>query len=181
MVNAMKRCELCTHDLKYHNKKGNCSVCMAKVVEEWSPCCDLVTFKLPAQFNELLEHVAVDFRVSPEEMMLILLEVDYYCDTFLGLPATKTDVMIGEVAKTGDITSVRGMLRTVTEEEKSRITEAFGLLLEKDGFFRKIVKKHKIPTPNYIAVFHHLLITKARYIPGIAEALERRLKSLDFE
>jgi hypothetical protein len=73
------------------------------------------------------------------------------------------------------------MLRTVTEEEKSRITEAFGLILEKDGFFRKIAKKHKIPTPNYIALFHHLLITKARYIPGIAEALERRLKSLDFE
>jgi hypothetical protein len=75
------------------------------------------------------------------------------------------------------------MRREVTEEEVEkeirRIAEAFALLLEKDRFFRKIVQKHTIPAPSYIAVFHHILIAKVGFLPGVAEALERRVESLD--
>jgi hypothetical protein len=169
-----KGCELCGHNLKLHDEKGRCSVCRAG----WSlsPCYGLVSFELPADPNEPLIHKAAEFRVTPEELVLILLEVNYYCDTFLGLPASKTDAMIGEAVERGDMMCVTTMRREVTEEEKRRIAEAFALLLEKDGFFRKIVKKHRIPAPNYIAVFHHILISKVGFLPGVVEALERRVK-----
>jgi hypothetical protein len=143
----------------------------------WTPCYAVVSFRLPAHLNQFLVHMAARFRVTLGDLVLIMLEVNYYCDRVLGLPASKTDVMIG-AEKRGDISSVKAAMREVTEGEKRRIAESLAVLLEKDGFFRKIVEKHRIPAPNYIAVFHHILLVKARYLPGVVEALDRRVRVL---
>ena len=176
-----KGCELCGHNLKFHDEKGRCSVCRenARRSRRWSPCYEIVSVELPAWVNEFLKQMATRYRVSVEELTLIVLEVDYYCDHVLGLPVFEIDDMIGELAKKGDMSAIKQMMRKVTEEEKRRITEGFTLLLEKDGFFRKIMETHRIPAPSYIAVFHHMLLVKAHYLPGVAEALERRVESLD--
>ena len=174
-------CELCGHNLKIHDEKGRCTVCRenARRGGRWSPCYEVVFLRLPARLDEFLEQTAAKFRVTPEDLALIVLEVDYYCDHVLGLPVVETTVMLGEATERGDISTVKAAMREVTEGEKRRITESLTLLLEKDGFFREIVEKHRIPAPNYIAVFHHILLVKARYLPGVAEALERRVESLD--
>jgi len=173
-----KGCELCGHNLKLHDEKGMCTVCRenARRSRRWSPCYEVVFFRLPAHLNESLIHKAAEFRVTPEDLVLIMLEADYYCDRVLGLPASKTDVMISEVEERGGLGAVRAKMREVTEEEKRRIAESLAQLLEKDGFFRKIVKKHRIPAPTYIAVFHYILIAKVGFLPGVVEALERRVK-----
>ncbi len=71
------------------------------------------------------------------------------------------------------------MVREVTGEERRRIAEALALLFERDGFLREIARKHRIPAPNYITMFYRSLIFKAHYLPGLVEALERRVESLD--
>jgi len=172
-------CELCGHNLKLHDEEGRCSVCRMLAGRGWTPCCEVVPVELPAHLSELLVHTATEFRVTPEDLVRILLEVDYYCDHVLGLPASKTDVMISEVEERGGLGAVRAKMREVTEEEKRRITESLTLLLEKDGFLRKLAQKHRIPAPNYIAVFHYILIAKVGFLPGLVEALERRVESLD--
>jgi len=176
-----KGCELCGHNLKLHDEKGRCPVCRenARRSRRWSPCYEIVSVELPAWVNEFLKQMATRYRVSVEELTLIMLEVDYYCDHVLGLSVFEIDDMIGELAKKGDMSAIKQIMRKVTEEEKKRITEGFALLLEKDGFLRKVVRKHAIPAPSYIAVFHHTLLVKAHYLPGVAEALERRVESLD--
>ena len=172
-------CELCGHNLKLHDEKGRCTVCRMLAGRGWTPCCEVVFFRLPARLDEFLEQTATKFRVTLEDLVLIVLEVDYYCERVLGLPAVETTVMLGEATERGDISTVKAAMREVTEGEKRRITQSFALLLERDGFFGKIVEKHRIPAPNYIAVFHHILLVKARYLPGLVEALERRVESLD--
>ena len=156
--------------MKRHNR-ARCSVCKKK-------CYTVVAVELPAHFYEALEHIAKEFKVSIMELTNIVLEVEYYCDRVLGLPATEIDAVIGEAVKKGDISAVEAVMRTVTEEEKRRIEEALTLLLEKDKFFKEHVKLHKIPAPNYIALFHHILSIKASFLPGLVEALERRVRSL---
>ncbi|PSO05765.1 hypothetical protein B9Q04_18665 [Candidatus Marsarchaeota G2 archaeon BE_D] len=174
-------CELCGHNLKLHDEKGRCPVCRenARRSGRWSPCYEVVFFRLPARLDEFLEQTAAKFRVTLEDLALIVLEADYYCDHVLGLPASETDLMVGEAVVRGDMPALKAVMREVTEGEKRRITQSFALLLERDGFFGKIVEKHRIPAPNYIAVFHHILLVKARYLPGLVEALERRVESLD--
>jgi len=164
------KCEVCGHSIKRHNR-ARCSVCKKK-------CYTVVAVELPAHFYEALEHIAKEFKVSIMELTNIVLEVEYYCDRVLGLPATKIDAVIGEAVKKGDISAVEAVMREVTEEEKRRITEALTLLLEKDNFFKEHVKLHRIPAPNYIALFHHILSIKASFLPGLVEALERRLETL---
>jgi len=164
------KCEVCGHSIKRHNR-ARCSVCKKK-------CYTVVAVELPAHFYEALEHIAKEFKVSIMELTNIVLEVEYYCDRVLGLPATKIDAMIGEAVKKGDISAVEAVMREVTEEEKRRIEEALTLLLEKDKFFKEHVKLHRIPAPNYIALFHHILSIKASFLPGLVEALERRLETL---
>ena len=169
---TIMKCEVCGHSIKRHSREVRCSVCKKK-------CYTVVAVELPAHFYEALEHIAKKFKVSIMELTNIVLEVEYYCDRVLGLPVTKIDAVIGEAVKKGDISAVEAVMREVTEEEKRRIEEALTLLLEKDSFFKEHVKLHRIPAPNYIALFHHILIVKARYIPGIAKALERRVRSLE--
>jgi len=166
------KCEVCGHSVKRHNREARCSVCKKK-------CYSVVAVELPAHFYEALEHIAKEFKVSIMELTNIVLEVEYYCDRVLALPATKIDAVIGEAVKKGDMLAVEAVMREVTEEEKGKITQLFTLLLEKDEFFEKIMKTHRIPAPNYIALFHHILIVKASFLPGLVEALERRVRSLE--
>jgi len=158
----------------------------------WSPCYEVVPVELPPLLMVFLAVVATKFWVSIEELALIVLEVDYYCERVLGLPAVETLAVLREAVRElgggGGRRGRRGrgggtlgvkMVREVTGEERRRIAEALALLFERDGFLGEIARKHRIPAPNYITLFYRSLIFKAHYLPGVAEALERRVESLD--
>ena len=205
-----KGCELCGHNLKLHDEKGRCPVCRENARRSrrrgagagggieggWSPCYEVVPVELPPLLMVFLAVVANKFWVSIEELALIVLEVDYYCERVLGLPAVETLAVLREAVREfgggrgrgGGRGGGRGrgggtpgvkMVREVTGEERRRIAEALALLFERDGFLGEIVRKHRIPAPNYITLFYRSLIFKAHYLPGVAEALERRVESLD--
>ena len=189
-------CELCGHNLKLHDEKGRCTVCRMLAGRGWTPCCEVVPVELPPLLMVFLAVVANKFWVSIEELALILLEVDYYCERVLGLPAVETLTVLREAVRElgggergrGGRRGGRGrgggtlgvkMVREVTGEERRRIAESLTLLLERDGFLREVARKHRIPAPNYITLFYRSLIFKAHYLPGVVEALERRVRSLE--
>ena len=187
-------CELCGHNLKLHDEKGMCTVCRMLAGRGWTPCCEVVPVELPPLLMVFLAVVATKFWVSIEELALIVLEVDYYCERVLGLPAVETLAVLREAVRElgggGGRGGRRGrgrgggtpgvkMVREVTGEERRRIAEALALLFERDGFLREIARKHRIPPPNYITLFYRSLIFKAHYLPGVAEALEKRVRSLE--
>jgi len=102
---TIMKCEVCGHSIKRHNR-ARCSVCKKK-------CYTVVAVELPAHFYEALEHIAKEFKVSIMELTNIVLEVEYYCDRVLGLPATKIDAMIGEAVKKGDISAVEAVMLSI--------------------------------------------------------------------